>query len=83
MPQHKSAEKRVRQTVKRRVRNRSYMTRMRTMIKKFDTTTDRAEAEKLLNETKAYLDKLTSKGVLKANNAANTKSQLERRVNAL
>ena len=83
MPQHKSAEKRVRQTVTRRARNRAYVAKMRTMVKKLDQSTDREEATALLNDTKAYLDKLTSKGVLKANKAANTKSKLEKRVNSL
>jgi small subunit ribosomal protein S20 len=83
MPQHKSAEKRVRQTVTRRARNRTYVSSMRTMIKKLETTTDRSEAITLLNETKSYLDKLTSKGVIKANKAANTKGRLERKVATL
>ncbi len=83
MPQHKSAEKRVRQTVVRRARNRTYISSMRTMIKKVEASTDRDEAVSLLNEAKSYLDKLTSKGVIKANKAANTKSKLERKVSAL
>jgi len=83
MPQHKSAEKRVRQTVTRRARNRTYISSMRTMIKKLEASTDRDEAVSLLNKTKSYLDKLTSKGVVKANMAGNTKSRLERRINTL
>lgn len=83
MPQHKSAEKRVRQTAKRRDRNRSYVSKLRTMVKKLEETTDRDQAAALLNETKSYLDKLTSKGVVKPNKAANTKSKLERKVNTL
>lgn len=83
MPQHKSAEKRVRQTVGRRAQNRTYISSMRTMIKKVEASTDREEATGLLKETKSYLDKLTSKGIIKANKAANTKSRLEQKVNAL
>lgn len=83
MPQHKSAEKRVRQNEKRRARNRVYVSRLRTMIKKVEAAGDRTEAEALLNETKSYLDKLTVKGVVKRKKAANTKSKLERKVNAL
>ena len=83
MPQHKSAEKRVRQNEKRRARNRVYVSRLRTLIKKVESADDRGEAEALLNETKSYLDRLTAKGVVKANKAANTKSKLERQVNAL
>ena len=83
MPQHKSAEKRVRQTERRRERNRYHISRMRTMVKRVSSTTDPEEAQKLLNDTKSYLDKLAGKGILKANKAANTKSRLERYVKSL
>jgi len=56
---------------------------MRTMIKKLQATTDRPEAEELLKKTKSYLDKLSGKGIIKANKAANTKSKLERKVSSL
>jgi ribosomal protein S20 len=59
------------------------MSRLRTMIKKVEAANDRTEAQSLLNETKSFLDKLTGKGVVKAKKAANTKSKLERKVNAL
>ena len=83
MPQHKSAEKRVRQTARRRERNRVYVSRMRTMIKKVENSGSKEEAVTLLNETKGLLDKLVGKGIVKPNKAANTKSKLERKVNAL
>ena len=83
MPQHKSAKKRVRQAEKRRARNRYQRSRMRTMIKKLQATEDKAEAETLLNEVKAYLDRLASKGIIHKNKAANYKGKLARRVNGL
>jgi len=83
MPQHKSAAKRVRQTEKRRARNRHHRSRMRTLIKKLRATEDRQEAEALLNDTKAYLDRLATKGIIHKNKAAHYKSDLERHVNAL
>lgn len=83
MPQHKSAEKRVRQAAKRRDRNRVHRSRMRTMIKKLRETQDKDEAARLLNETKGYLDRLASKGIIHKNKAANYKRQLEQRVNSL
>ncbi|HEX9659658.1 MAG TPA: 30S ribosomal protein S20 [Rhodothermales bacterium] len=83
MPQHKSAEKRVRQTERRRERNRYHLSRMRTMVKRLSSVTDPEEAQKLLNDTKSYLDKLAGKGILKAGKVANTKSRLERRVKSL
>ncbi|GIV60820.1 MAG: 30S ribosomal protein S20 [Rhodothermaceae bacterium] len=83
MPQHKSAIKRTRQNVRRRARNRLHRSKMRTLIKKLRTLEDRAQAERLLNEVKAYLDRLASRGIIHKNKAANYKSKLEKKVHAL
>lgn len=83
MPQHKSAEKRVRQNAKRRARNRYHKMRMRTMVKTLESMEDKAQAEALLNEAKAYLDRLATKRIITRNRAAHTKSHLEKKVNAL
>ena len=83
MPQHKLAEKRVRQAAKRREHNRHQKNRVRTMIKKLESMENREEAVPALNEVKAYLDRLASKGIFKQNQVANYKSRLERKVNAL
>lgn len=83
MPQHKSAEKRVRQNEKRRIRNRYQKVRMRTLVKQLEDTEDKAEAETLLNEVKAQLDRLATKRIITPNKAAHLKSRLEKQVNAL
>lgn len=83
MPQHKSAAKRVRQNAKRRERNRYHRAKMRTMIKKLHTLDDKEQATLLLNDIKAYLDRLSTKGIVHRNKAANYKSALEKKVNAL
>lgn len=83
MPQHKSAAKRVRQNAKRRERNRIHRSRMRTLVKKLRSTEDPAEARTLLDQTKAYLDRMVSKRIIPQNKAANYKSKLEKRVNGL
>lgn len=83
MPQHESAKKRVRQSLKRRLRNRIHKNRMRTMIKKVRSASAKGDAVVLLNDTKAYLDRLSAKGIIHANMAANTKSKLDRFVNTL
>ena len=83
MPQHKSAAKRVRQNAKRRERNRYHRSRVRTMMKDLKETEDKERAETLLNDVKAYLDRLTTKGIIHKNKAANYKSKLEKHVNAL
>ncbi len=65
------------------MRNRYHRSRMRTMIKALEGTTDPEQAASRLNEVKGYLDRLAAKGIVHANTAANYKSQLERRVNQL
>lgn len=78
MPQHKSAEKRVRQAEKRRTRNRLHRSRMRTMMKKLRNEQDQAQAAEQLKQVKAYLDRLSAKGIIHKNKAANYKSALDR-----
>jgi small subunit ribosomal protein S20 len=84
MPNHKSAEKRVRQNEKRRLVNRSNRTRLRTSIKKLRgtlATGDATEIQGLLPATISTIDKAVQKGVLHRNAAARFKSRLTKRVN--
>jgi small subunit ribosomal protein S20 len=84
MPNHKSAEKRVRQNEKRNEINRSNRTRFRTAVKKLRSalTSSNAETSKaLLPETVSIIDKAVQKGVLHKNAAARHKSRLTARVN--
>lgn len=83
MPQHKSAAKRARQSETRRARNRVHRSKMRTMIKKLRASEDAAAASALLIDVKAFLDRMSAKGIIHQNKAANYKSQLEKHVNAL
>ncbi len=83
MPQHKSAAKRVRQSETRRARNRVHRSKMRTMIKKLRASEDSAAASALLIDVKAYLDRMSARGIIHKNKAANYKSQLEKHVNTL
>jgi small subunit ribosomal protein S20 len=83
MPQHKSAEKRIRQNEKRRKRNKSRKSNVRTKIKELKALEDKAAAEDLLNDIKGDLDRLAAKGVIHKNRAANKKSKLEKHVNGL
>jgi len=79
MPNHKSAEKRVRQNEKRRVINRGHRTKVRTYIKKLRTALDSGEKQQIdqaLPETISVIDKSVQKGVLHANAAARYKSRL-------
>jgi small subunit ribosomal protein S20 len=82
MPNHKSAEKRVRQSEKRRVINRSNRTKVRTYIKKLRTALSSGkDVEQVLPETISVIDKAVQKGVLHANAAARYKSRLTVRAN--
>jgi small subunit ribosomal protein S20 len=79
MPNHKSAEKRVRQNEKRREVNRGNRSRLRTGIKKLRAAMESGEAgsaQTLLPETVSLIDKAVQKGVLHRNAAARYKSRL-------
>ncbi len=83
MPQHQSAEKRIRQNEKRRKQNLSRKSKVRTKIKKLKSLDEQDEAEELLNDVKGDLDRLAAKGVIHKNRAANKKSKLEKYVDNL
>jgi small subunit ribosomal protein S20 len=78
MPNIKSAEKRVRQSEKRRVQNRVYRTAARTAVKKARAAIDTAnpESEESVHKAIQALDKAAAKGTIHANNAARRKSRL-------
>jgi small subunit ribosomal protein S20 len=84
MPNHKSAEKRVRQSEKRRVINRSHRSKVRTYIKKLRTALDSGnnqDVQTALPEVMSVIDKSVQKGVLHKNAAARYKSRLTVRAN--
>jgi small subunit ribosomal protein S20 len=84
MPNHKSAEKRVRQNENRRAINRSSRTRLRTAIKNLRAALksgNAKESQSLLPTTISIIDKAVQKGVLHRNAAARHKSRLTARVN--
>lgn len=83
MPQHKSAIKRARQSLTRRLHNRDLRSKMRTYIKKVLVSTDKAEAEANLKVAVSYLDRMGRKGIVHKSQAANKKSRLVKHVNKL
>jgi len=83
MPNHKSAEKRVRQAEKRKLHNKYYAKTVRNAVKKLRNTTDKQEAEKNLPEAVKMVDKLAKMNVIHKNKAANLKSKLNKHVNKL
>ena len=84
MPNHKSAEKRVRQSERRRLVNRSNRARLRTSIKQLRAALsggDAKEAGSLLPKTVSEIDKAVQKGVLHRNASGRNKARLTARVN--
>jgi small subunit ribosomal protein S20 len=83
MPNHKSSEKRVRQSERRRLINRNNRTKLRTSIKKLRSALeggDTKAAGGLLPNTVSEIDKAVRKGALHRNAAARHKSRLTVRV---
>ena len=86
MANHKSAEKRVRQNVKRNAINRANRSKLRTQIKKLRTAlgqTDKTGSTELLNPTVSLIDKMVNKGIIHRNTAARYKSRLTKHVSEL
>ena len=83
MPNHKSAEKRVRQNQKRKLHNRYYAKSVRTAVKKLRNTTDKESAQNQLPRVFAMVDKLAKKNMIHKKKAANLKSKLTKHLNSL
>jgi small subunit ribosomal protein S20 len=86
MANHKSAEKRVRQTERRNEVNRRNRSRLRTQIKSLRAAIeagDQDEAKTLLAKTVSVIDKAIQKGVIHHNAAARYKSRLTSTVNGM
>lgn len=79
MANHKSALKRIRQNEKRRVHNRTYRNRTRTLIKQAREAIDSGNIEEAKEATKLAvkdLDMSASRGIIHERNAARRKSRL-------
>ena len=80
-----SAKKRVRQTIKRRARNRARKELLKDQIKSFSAalvTGDMKKAEEELRKTAQRLDKVASKHTIHKNQASRRRSRLAKRLNA-
>jgi small subunit ribosomal protein S20 len=79
VPHHKSAKKRVRQTLTRTLRNKIKTTQARSAEKKLRGLVaegNKDEAAKLLPETQSLYAKMAKKGIIKPNTAARKASRL-------
>jgi len=83
LPKLPSSKKRMRQSEKARLRNKSARSRLRSTIKKVLSATSKTDAEGLINQAQSVIDKSTQKGVIHPNAAARYKSRLVRHVTAM
>ena len=86
VPNIKSAKKRVLVTEKKTIRNRVVKTQVKNAIKKFLAAVEagaKAAATEMFPSTCSVIDGAVSKGVLKKNTAANKKSGLASKLNAM
>ncbi|SFT71451.1 30S ribosomal protein S20 [Arthrobacter sp. ov118] len=82
----KSQKKRILTNEKARLRNNAVKSELKTAIRAVNTaveSTDKDAASAALVAASRKLDKAVSKGVLHKNNAANRKSAISKKVNAL
>lgn len=85
MPTTKSAKKRLRQNIARRLRNRAVKSSIRTEIRKLRDAVqsgDLAKAEQQYRLTAKKLDQAAARKVIHRNKAARTKSRLQRLMRA-
>jgi small subunit ribosomal protein S20 len=83
---HKSAEKRIRQSEKRRVHNKSIRTAMRTVVKTCRTALESDDAEAAREKFRAAersLQQAASKGIIPKARADRTVSRLAKRLHSL
>ena len=82
----KSQIKRNKQNEKRRLRNKSVKSSLKTAIRKFHEAAASGDADTataLMRDASRKLDKAASKGVIHKNQAANRKSAISQKLNSL
>jgi small subunit ribosomal protein S20 len=84
---HKSALKRIRSSARKRMKNRIYMSRTRTAVKKareaLSNSKDVQATIEQVRQAVSQLDKAASKGIIHKNAAARRKSRLMKKLAAL
>ncbi len=83
MANHKSSIKRIRANEKKRLANRYYSKTMRNALKDIRALDNKDEAMQKLSSMSSMIDKLAKKGMIHKNKAANLKSGLMKKINAL
>ncbi|OSZ78292.1 30S ribosomal protein S20 [Chitinophagaceae bacterium IBVUCB1] len=83
MANHKATKKDVRQSEKRRDRNRYYGKTTRNAIRTLLAITDKNQAAEQLPKVISMIDKLAKRNVIHKNKASNLKSGIVNKVNAI
>ena len=83
MPNLKSAKKRLRQSAKRRIRNKDARSSIRTVTKNLLHTESADEAEVLYRQVTSMLDRAARKGLIAKNAVDRRKARLSRYVRSL
>jgi len=83
VPNLRSSKKRLRHSLKTRMRNKAIRSQMRTAIKKVRQASDKAAAQEALQQAASVIDKSAKKRVIHKNMAARYKSRLTRLVQTM
>lgn len=83
MANHKSSEKRIRQTEERRLHNKYYERTARNAVRELRHTTDKTSAVEQYPKVASMLDKLAKNNLIHKNKASNLKSSLAKHLNSL
>ena len=86
MAHHKSAQKRIRQTVRRTTVNVARIGRMRTYVKKVEEAIeagDRAKAQDALRQAEPEMMRTANKGIVKKNTMSRRVSRLSKRIKGM
>lgn len=83
MANHSATKKDVRQSAKRRDRNRYNGKTTRNAIRELKTNTEKKVYEEQLPNVVSMIDKLAKRGVIHKNKAANLKSKLTKKANTI
>ncbi len=83
MANHSATKKDVRQATKRRDRNRYYGKTTRNAIRDMKASTEKKTYEEQLPNVVSMIDKLAKRGIIHKNKAANLKSKLTKKAQAI
>jgi small subunit ribosomal protein S20 len=83
MANHSATQKDARQAAKRTERNKYYGKTTRNAIRDLREIKAKGDASKKLLEVSSMIDKLAKRGIIHKNKAANLKSKLTKKVNAI